>query len=182
MRRQVILTLIVTVGLTGLASAVPLPEPQERIDPQLFAADLQTAVKAFDRLMRGGQADWDQLITLLHRHPQRYALLINNLQPTDPAGYPGFTDYYHRKIEASEEMARQSARAWKEGFQIQPGAVISKLREPNFPSTRRIAIEYLKMENGGKELGYDWSRSPSDNNQALLFWTSWYLDKGKRQP
>ncbi len=94
----------------------------------------------------------------------------------------GFGDYLRRQVVASEEFARNSAIAWKEGWGLTAKDMLPRLENKNFPATRRSAIEFLKLENNGIDLGYNWKELPDTaaNQQAIKQWREFTKDQVKR--
>lgn len=155
----------------------------------LFSEDTKQAIAAFDAMMKGKQADWDELIVLMHYYPKRYALLMTGLnegqrekfdfQNPDPFGF--YTLYLHKRTEESEDFARKSAIGWRDGWNSTCADMLPKLLTKGFPSTRRIAIEFLKMENKEETFGYDWKAEPDAGDPAIQKWQAWINQHFKQE-
>jgi hypothetical protein len=151
----------------------------------LLSDEFSSAAFTFDSLMQGSEAEWDLLIELLHNHPVRYAaLMAEHKKQQNERGAPPdtrFTEYLYSRIESSQEFAREHARAWKSGWNKTAADMLATLRV-KFPSSRRVAIEFLKMENNEQDFGYDWNSDPEtpQNKAAIGKWEQWV--KERKQP
>lgn len=163
--------LIVTCAAIGVRFRGVLFETTSVYNKVLFHKDIDIASAEMRKMMEGNEEDWEDVVRLLHGHPKRYALLMDNMKPGAQNGY---TEYLYQQVEAREEFARKSAVSWKAGFGMTSSDAVARLSVVKFPSTRRIAIEFLKMERSSNDtFGFDWKREPVAGDPAIAKWKSW---------
>lgn len=158
----------------------------------LFAKDLSKALDTFAYAMRDPK-QFDRLAKFLHDHPKRYAFLMtefvkerrkrNRIGVRDAYTNADrkFTSYLHQSIIDSQDFAIRSARGWRKGWGLTVEDVVPKL-SVRFPSTRRVAVEFLKLENDGIDFGFDWKKNadPKKNREAILKWKEWLKLKSQK--
>ncbi len=176
--------------------APPAPGPGDGSPPRrgetfapgdLLSEDAGRAAAAMRSMMAGAQPEWDGVIGLLHDRPERYTELMRRILDEDrakglPHQYGAYSEYLHRKVEESEEFARKNARSWKIGLGLTLADMPARLRQRGFPGTRRVALEFLKMESGGETFGYDWRAEPEANEGAIRRWEAWIRERGNNAP
>ena len=170
---------------------VNVPGDQKAAYQQLFAPDIKDATASFVRAMKDSES-FELLANFMHMHSERYAVLMRAYEKERRDGNSfgeanyfaniggGYTNYLHRKTAESREFAAQSAAAWKRGWGVSPKEVVLKLHTENFPSTRRIAIEFLKRENNDDDFGFVWNEGPASarNSVAIVKWKLWLKQRG----
>lgn len=162
----------------GHAESEVKPEVKNKV---LFSKDTKQAVSAFDEMMKGKQVEWDELIILMHYYPKRYAVLMAGLNEQqrlkldlqNPHPYRLYDEYLYKRTEESQDFARRSAMCWKVGSNLTCADILPKLLHKGFPSTRRIALEFLKMENNEETFGYEWKAEPDAKDPAIQKWEVW---------
>jgi hypothetical protein len=146
-----------------------------------MSEDIIEAVSTFDEKLQGAQSDWDELVTLMHSNPQRYAQLVNELDKRNRNRkdsisvdtYKAYSEYLYKRAEESGEFAQKTAESWRNGWNFTCLDIVPKLKTRGFPSTRRIAIEFLKKETSGETFNYDWTMEPEQNRESIQKWMKW---------
>lgn len=180
--------LLVSLGMFLLLAVQVRAEPEAKPEKKpeiknkvLLSEDTKQALSAFDDMMRGKQPEWDELFILMHYYPKRYALLMTGLNASQRQKseartshpYRLYSEYLYKRTEESQEFARKSALSWKVGWNFTCADMTSKLLIKGFPSTRRVALEFLKMENNEETFGYDWKPEPNAKDPAIQKWKVW---------
>lgn len=175
--------LLMSLGMFFLVVSQVRAEPEAKLEAKskvLFSEDTRQAVSAFDEMMRGKQTEWDDLIILAHYYPKRYAFLMAGLEVQrekidfqNPYPYLLYNEYLYKRTEESQDFARRSALSWKVGWNLTCADMLRNLLTRGFPSTRRIALEFLKMENNEETFGYEWRPEPDTKDPAIQKWEAW---------
>lgn len=160
---------------------------EKKVETGLLQGNLNEATTVLAHMMRA-ENQFDSLAMFMNDHPKRYADLMKEFERQRKQGnnfgwdgaamdpYFSFGEYLHKLVENNQEFAQESAIAWEKGWGLTISEVIPKLNTINFASTRRIAIEFLKMKNNGKDFGYIWKDEPetSQNKSAISKWNEWF--------
>ena len=160
---------------------------EKKFETGLLQGNLNEATTVFACMMRN-EKQYAFLAGFSIDQPERYAELMNEFEKQRKQGnqfswdgaamnpYSRFGDYLHERIENNRGFAKESAIAWEKGWGLTISEVIPKLTTKNIASTRRIAIEFLKMKNNGEDFGYIWKDEPetSQNKSAISKWNEWF--------
>jgi len=189
---------IVLAGLLSGTAAGGDPDP--RLTP-LLDESIHKAAPVFQRMLQT-PTDFPLLASLLHEHPKRYAELIRyadvlygfqkQFQEHSVSreeairSYPfrRFARYLHSRNTSNQAFAQRTAEAWRIGWGMTPHNVVTLLRTLGFPSTRRVALEFLKKPTNGQDFGFQWKEEPGSaiNQLALARWEAWRVEWRKANP
>ncbi len=165
-------------------------EDLKNLAPDLFQEDLTKATYIFAIMVRAPK-QFTLLAKFMHDYPKRYATLMKNFEAQrkrgDNFGYEGaaknpntaFVEYLHEMVKTDHSFAQRYAISWEKGWGMTITDIVPKLSTKYFPSTRRIAIEFLKMKNNDEDFGYNWEDEPEaiHNKSAISKWNEWLKNK-----
>lgn len=172
----------VVAALSILALCLLTPALSADTPDRPPSRDLDSSDRAGDRyalsMIRAGHATgrpWPEIARLSWDNPARFAEIV--LPPEGPRVLrEEMPADYVRAIEAEaardEAYALGEARLWREGWLRIARDVVPQLDSKDAPGARRIALEFLKLENAGDGLGFDWREEPDTpgNRAARARW------------
>ena len=166
--------------LAALCALAPArgAEPRRDLDHPERTGDYYM-LRSLREGISGAYTRWEAVARIAAEEPRRFAEIVLPSQGLSDAARalpPEYRDWIAAEAVRNDAAARGEARLWREGWLRVASQVLPLLEKKAAPGERRIALEFLKAESGGDDLGFRWVEEPDSaaNRVAIARWRAFF--------